>query len=130
MATTYHPQTNVQAEVSNRQIKNILENVVNPSRKDSSSRLDDALWALRTTYKTPLGMSSYQLVFGKACHLPVELEHKEMWAIKQVNMNYEAVGKKRLLDITELKEIRQNSYENSVIYKEKSKRWHDRIILQ
>ncbi|XP_040951528.1 uncharacterized protein [Gossypium hirsutum] len=112
MATTYHPQTNGQAEVSNRQIKNILEKVVNPSRKDCSFQLDDALWALQTSYKTPL---------GKSCHLPVELEHKAAWAIKQVNMDYEAIGKKRLLDITELEEIRRNAYENAAIYKEKTK---------
>ncbi|XP_017625059.1 uncharacterized protein LOC108468701 [Gossypium arboreum] len=129
MTTTYHLQTNRQADVSNRQIKNILEKVVKPLRKDWSFRLDDALWALQIAYKASLRMSSYQLVFGKACHFPVRLEHKVMWAIKQVNMDYEATGKKRLLDITELEEIRRNAYKNDAIYKEKTKRWHDKIIL-
>ncbi|GJR21205.1 reverse transcriptase domain-containing protein [Tanacetum coccineum] len=104
LSTAYHPQTSGQVEVSNRGLKRILERTVGENRASWSDKLDDALWAFRTAYKTPIGCTPYKLVYGKAS------------------------GDQRKIQLNELSELRDQAYENSLIYKEKTKRIHDAKI--
>ena len=106
VSLAYHSQSNGQTKVSNREIKKILEKKVNVTRKDWAKKINDNLWAYQIAFKTPLGMSPYQIVYGKACHLPVELKHRAYWATKMVNINLEVAGEKMMVQLNELKEFR------------------------
>ena len=130
MGLAYHPQSNGQAEISTREIKNIMEKIVNTSRKDWSVKLDDALWAYRAVDKTPIRMSPYKIVFGKPCHLPLEIEYKAIWAIKKLNCDFLDAKEKRLLQLNELEELRNEAYDNAMIYKDKTKKWNDHRIMR
>nr|GEX47642.1 reverse transcriptase domain-containing protein [Tanacetum cinerariifolium] len=128
LATAYHPQTSEQVEVSNRGLKRILERTVGENRTSWSDKLDDALWAFRTAFKTPIGCTHYKLVYEKGSHLPIELEHKAYWALKHCNYNLLTEGDHHKVQLNELNELRDQAYKNSLTYKEKTKRIHDSKI--
>ncbi|GJY45907.1 reverse transcriptase domain-containing protein [Tanacetum coccineum] len=97
-------------------------------RKEWSHKLDDALWAFRTAFKTRLGTTPFRIIYDKACHLPVKLEHKAYRAVKNYNMDLTKAGSNRFLHLNKMDEIRLDSYESSISYKERTKRWHDKWI--
>ncbi|GJV54972.1 reverse transcriptase domain-containing protein [Tanacetum coccineum] len=106
----------------------ILERTIGENRASWSDKLDDVLWAFRTAYKTPIGCTLYKIVYGKACHLLIELEHKAYWALKHANFDLKSAGDRRKVQLNELNELRDQAYENSLIYKEKTKKIHDSKI--
>nr|GEV85110.1 reverse transcriptase domain-containing protein [Tanacetum cinerariifolium] len=106
----------------------VVVKTVGEKRASWSEKLVDALWAFRTAYKTPIECTPYKLVYGKSCHLPIELEHKAYWALKHVNFDLKTAGDHRKLQLNELNELRDQAYKNYLIYKEKTKKIHDSKI--
>ncbi|GJY01655.1 reverse transcriptase domain-containing protein [Tanacetum coccineum] len=116
-STSYHPQTSGQVENTNKALKRILEKTVKDNPAIWSRKLDDALWAFRTAYKTRTGTTPYKLIYVKNCHLPFEIEHRAYWALKNCNPYLIAAGENRMFQLHELDELRHQAYENSRLYK-------------
>nr|GEY15981.1 reverse transcriptase domain-containing protein [Tanacetum cinerariifolium] len=112
---------------ANYTVKKVFDSV-GENRALWSDKLEDALWAFRTAFKTPVGCTPYRLVYGKACHLPLEIKHKAFWALKHSNFDLKTIGDHRKLQLNELNELRDQAYENSLIYKERIKKLHDEKI--
>ncbi|GKD75710.1 reverse transcriptase domain-containing protein [Tanacetum coccineum] len=127
-ATAYHPQTSGQVKNTNRALKRILEKMVKDNPSVWSRKLDDALWAFRTAYKTPIETTPYRLLYGKTCHLSFEIEHHAYWALRSCNPNLKIAGEKRSLQLHELDELRLQDYENSKLYNARTKAYHDKKL--
>jgi hypothetical protein len=128
VSAVYYPQTNGQVETSNKELKGILMKTVTKGGKDWSKKLDGALWAYRTAHKIQIGMTPYQFVYGKTCHLLVELDHKAYWAIKEMNLDIDAARINGRIQISELEELRLKAYHNASIYKKRMERWYDKRL--
>ncbi|GKA08601.1 reverse transcriptase domain-containing protein [Tanacetum coccineum] len=126
-STSYHPQTSGQVENTNRALKIILEKTGKDNPAIWSRKLDDALWAFRTAYKTPTETTPYKLTYGKNCHLPFEIEHRAYWALKNCNLDLIAAGEKQIFN-HELDELRHQAYKKSRLCKARTKVWHDRKL--
>ncbi|GKE20154.1 reverse transcriptase domain-containing protein, partial [Tanacetum coccineum] len=122
-STSYHPQTSGQVENTNKALKRILEKTVKDNFAIWSRKLNDALWAFHTAYKTPTGTTPYKLIYGKNYHLPFEIEHRAYWALKNCNPDLITAGEKRMFQLNELDELQHQSYENSRLYKARTKVW-------
>nr|GEX21267.1 reverse transcriptase domain-containing protein [Tanacetum cinerariifolium] len=128
LSTAYHPQTSGQVEITKRGLKRILERTVGENSALWSDKLEDALWAFRTAFKTHIGCTPYRLVYRKSCHLPLELKHKAFWALKHANVDLKTAGDHRKLQLNDLNELQDQAYENSLIYRERMKKLHDAKI--
>ncbi|GKC94724.1 reverse transcriptase domain-containing protein [Tanacetum coccineum] len=109
LATAYHPQTSGQTKNTNRAIKCIMEIIVKGHIKEWADKLDDSVWAFRIAYKSPIGSTPFRIVYEKACHLSIEMKHKAYWALKNANLNLDAIGRNRFLKLNKLAKIRNEA---------------------
>ncbi|XP_024013114.1 uncharacterized protein LOC112087329 [Eutrema salsugineum] len=113
----------------NNELHNKLRRLTQGSKNIEDYYQSRTLWAYRTAFKTPLGTTPFHLLYGKPCYLPVEIEHKAAWAIKMMNFDIKSAAERRMIQLNELDEIRHHAYENSKLYKERTKAYHNSKIL-
>nr|GEX35382.1 hypothetical protein [Tanacetum cinerariifolium] len=130
LATAYHPQTSGQVEVSNHGLKRILERTVGENCATWSDKLDDALWAFRTNFKTPIGCTMYKLIYGKACHLPTGLLHKAHWALKHVNFDLQTAEKTKRLHDSKIKDRVFNVGDRVLLFNSKLKIFSGKLKIR
>ena len=130
VTTPYHSQENGQVEVSNREVKNILKKIIRTDGRYWAAKLLDALWAYRTALKAPIGMSPFSLIYGKPCHLPVELENRAYWAIKKLNLSLDQAGKERLYNFKSSKNYGMSRIKMSRFIKPKIKPFMTSILIE
>lgn len=128
MSSPYHPQANGQVEVTNREIEEILTKTVQLHKKDWSSRLPEAVWAYRTTWKTTTGFTPFELLYGKTTMLPIEFQHKTLRTTLQLNIDISEAQKECLLQLSALDEIRKASLQHTEAIQQQRKKWYDHHI--
>eukprot|EP00253_Pinus_taeda_P032476 PITA_32476 len=126
--TPYHPQANGQVESSNKIIEEILTKTVASHRRDWASRLPEALWVYRTTWRSTTGYSPYQLVFGKQPIFPIEFEIQKLRKAQEVGLDLTEAQINRLQQINELDEIRLSALQNTALIQQQRAKWHDALI--
>ena len=124
----YHPQDNGQAKVTNQEIENILTKIVHLHQKDWNSRLPEAIWAYRTTWKTTTGFTPFELLYEKVAMLPIEFEYKTLRTTLELSIELLAAQRECLLDLNSLDEMRKAALENTKIIQKQRKQWHDSQI--
>nr|GEY63195.1 reverse transcriptase domain-containing protein [Tanacetum cinerariifolium] len=127
LATAYHSQTSGQVEVSNRGLKRIVERTVGKNHASWSDKLDDALWAFHTAFKTPIVCTLYKLVYGKACHLLIELEHKAYWALKHCNYDLLITEKTKRIHDSKIKDRVFNVGDRVLLFNSRLKIFLDKL---
>ena len=126
----YHPQANGQEEVTNCELKFFLTKTVHLHRRDWTSRLQEVVWAYRTTWKTTIGFTPFELLYGKVAMLPIEFEHKTLRIALTLDIDLLTTQRKHLLHLNSLDEMHRTTLEHTELVQKLRKQWHDSHIIR